>query len=809
MALTQASEGGLKISNAGTNGQFLQKQSGNTGGLTWATVSSGSNVGGSSGVDFNDNVKVRLGTGNDLQIYHDGSNSYIHDAGTGQLRVSSSNFKVYNAAQSETIINAVENGAVSLYYDNSKKFETTSTGASMDGLLNFNNSGDKILLPDSGKIILGGGLDLQIYHDGSNSIIDNNTNDLIIRADGDDLKLLAEDDIVLRDNDDSTNFIHCINGGAVELFHNGNKKFETHQYGVDISGNVYIGDSGEGKLLVGAGEDLQIFHDGSHNYLVGSTGDIILKNSSANYFKGVTATGAVELYHNNAKKFETSSSGVTLPDGLHLDNPTNAGRDVQWQPGSDRLAFFDNVKATWGDGVDLQIYHDGGSSWILNNLGHLYIRNNVDGDDGSNIYIQPKSGEGSIAAIHDGGVYLYYDGTMMFETVATGSKVHGKLEVTDDLNLTGAATNALWDKSANEFKLNDNTKLALGSDGDAKLYNTGSKLWLDVFNNHDFGISLGAGNEYSAEFKANSSVDLYYDNAKKFATTADGIDVTGGTYTGQILLRTADGAQRGRIYSTNGSDTFFQSGHNETYLKYVYDGGVELYFNNSKVAETDTNGIQFDDGKGLTFGTDNDLTVKHSSTDTTFLMTPAGVVNFNFDGNDSTTGVCLRIQKTGDAANNVRHNMFSFGLPGVNRGNAQCGSSNSEAPIWVASSDYRIKENFRTYTGGWDAIKAIPVQLYDEKSPSYWAQGSDQKDLKGWKAHDVQAVIPEAVTGTKDAVVTQAMIDAGEYQQSELGHIVPQQLGTTAMIPTVIGALQQAMAKIDLLEEKVAALEAA
>ena len=45
MALTQASEGGLKISNAGTDGQYLQKQSGN-GGLTWASVTSGATGGG-------------------------------------------------------------------------------------------------------------------------------------------------------------------------------------------------------------------------------------------------------------------------------------------------------------------------------------------------------------------------------------------------------------------------------------------------------------------------------------------------------------------------------------------------------------------------------------------------------------------------------------------------------------------------------------------------------------------------------------------------------------------------------------------
>jgi len=220
-------------------------------------------------------------------------------------------------------------------------------------------------------------------------------------------------------------------------------------------------------------------------------------------------------------------------------------------------------------------------------------------------------------------------------------------------------------------------------------------------------------------------------------------------------------------------------------------------------------GIDFNDGVKARFGTDNDFEISHSGSDTTFNRPVSGAVNFNWEDNDATTNIPLRIQKTAGATNNERHQMFSFGLPGVNRGVAQCGSSNSEAPIWSASSDYRIKENFRPYTGGWDAIKAIPVQLYDEKSPSYWTQGSDKKDRKGWKAHEVQAVIPDAVTGSKDAIVTQALIDAGQYQQSELNHIIPQQLGTTAMIPDIIGALQQAIAKIETLEAKVAALEAA
>ena len=89
-----------------------------------------------SGVSVPDGQKILLGTSNDLQIYHDGSNSYIKDAGTGYLIIQSGRFEVVNAAGNESIINAVENGAVELYHDNSKKFETTSGGVSVTGTLN-------------------------------------------------------------------------------------------------------------------------------------------------------------------------------------------------------------------------------------------------------------------------------------------------------------------------------------------------------------------------------------------------------------------------------------------------------------------------------------------------------------------------------------------------------------------------------------------------------------------------------------------------------------------------------------------------
>ena len=80
-----------------------------------------------------DNNKAIFGAGNDLQIYHDGSNSHIVDSGTGNFNISATNFNVYNAAGTEQKIGATTNGSVDLYYDNVKKFSTTSTGIQVTG----------------------------------------------------------------------------------------------------------------------------------------------------------------------------------------------------------------------------------------------------------------------------------------------------------------------------------------------------------------------------------------------------------------------------------------------------------------------------------------------------------------------------------------------------------------------------------------------------------------------------------------------------------------------------------------------------
>ena len=100
-------------------------------------------VGGSIGVDFNDNVKARFGTGNDLEIFHSGSVSFIDDltSGSDGVSIRAKNIRLQTNAHigAETALNALANGAVELYYDAAKKLETLSTGAKVTGVATVSN----------------------------------------------------------------------------------------------------------------------------------------------------------------------------------------------------------------------------------------------------------------------------------------------------------------------------------------------------------------------------------------------------------------------------------------------------------------------------------------------------------------------------------------------------------------------------------------------------------------------------------------------------------------------------------------------
>ena len=120
----------------------------------------------------------------------------------------------------------VEDGAVSLYHDNSVKLATTATGVTVTGSIAM----DGLSLGDNEKVQLGTGTDLELYHDGTDSIIENNTGELFIQG----------NNITLRSDTSTETFIAMDKDGAVELYYDNSKKLDTDSAGINVTGQVDI-----------------------------------------------------------------------------------------------------------------------------------------------------------------------------------------------------------------------------------------------------------------------------------------------------------------------------------------------------------------------------------------------------------------------------------------------------------------------------------------------------------------------------------------------------------------------------------------
>ena len=98
------------------------------------TVDASGNLEFAGDLELGDNNKALFGAGSDLQIYHNGIDSYINDVGTGRLYIrGNDSVRIQATAGSENMGVFNQNGSVDLYYDNSKKLATTSTGIDVTG----------------------------------------------------------------------------------------------------------------------------------------------------------------------------------------------------------------------------------------------------------------------------------------------------------------------------------------------------------------------------------------------------------------------------------------------------------------------------------------------------------------------------------------------------------------------------------------------------------------------------------------------------------------------------------------------------
>ena len=239
-------------------------------------------------VSWADNLKATFGASDDLQIYHDGSNSYVSDAGTGGLYLTGSIVSIKNAAANETGLSFTENGAVSLYHDNALRLQTTGTGVNITD--NLNVAGISTF---NGKTRL---LDDVEFHVGTNG----SSGDYKFYRDSSNTRNILYEDI----SGAEARFISNIGGDGNAAFHffkgsNALARFSVNNAQLHSGGAVKFETTSTGATVTGALTATTIVKSGgtSSQYLmadgsVSTTVGISTNSSNVQATWDVTANGS-------------------------------------------------------------------------------------------------------------------------------------------------------------------------------------------------------------------------------------------------------------------------------------------------------------------------------------------------------------------------------------------------------------------------------------------------------------------------------------------------------------------------------------
>ena len=137
---------------------------------------------------------------------------------------------------------------------------------------------------------------------------------------------------------------------------------------------------------------------------------------------GSALTGVGDTANINTNNIEVSGLS-TFSGDMSLEGSATGVSSVTWDASADSLIFKDDVWAKFGDGSDLNLYHDGTNSWIVNKTGYLGI--------------YAKHGEYGAKIDPDAGVELYFDNAKKIETTNTGAIITGICTATSFENADG------------------------------------------------------------------------------------------------------------------------------------------------------------------------------------------------------------------------------------------------------------------------------------------------------------------------------------------------------------------------------------
>ena len=249
----QPNGGGAQMALGTAGGSFALFHNGNN---KLETSSAGIDVTGvitaTSHIDLPDDAKIKLGDSDDLELYHESGHSIIHnDTGYLRLMAAGSGVTISNGDNTSSMATFVKGGAVDLYQNGTLRLSTTTGGVQIlgtdaggtdhRGRFYFKTEGgtvralydplaQKFQHYDNTYATFGNNHDLQIFHNGSSSVIKNthSSGALTIQNTASEINLYN-----VTDNEYLAQFIH---GGATKLYHDGSRRLETTSYGSSTNG---------------------------------------------------------------------------------------------------------------------------------------------------------------------------------------------------------------------------------------------------------------------------------------------------------------------------------------------------------------------------------------------------------------------------------------------------------------------------------------------------------------------------------------------------------------------------------------------
>jgi hypothetical protein len=362
--------------------------------------------------------KIKFGASQDLQIYHDGSNSYIDETGTGDLIIKGGNDILFQDAVGNTLANMNQANSVELYYGNSKKFETTNTGIDVTGEI-LVTSGDFISWGTSGYSAIEG------------STVSNN------------LKLRTNNTIALTlDSSQNATFAGTITTGSdLTIGGTGGIFIPENLYHVADT-NTYIGfpTTDEWRVVTGGAQRLDVTNSGVRIGGGARVTTILDEDTMSSDSATALATQqSIKAY------VDTSITGSTTYRGTWDPNVSlNSGygnpnlNTVTKQDGYYYICSGNGVATPNGSGTEPDSWHTG--DWVVYNS-----------DLGSSGEWQKIDNTSVISGTGTGQKVVKWDGSGTSETLANGpitfsgnnSTFAGTLAVTGSTTLAGLSATSL------------------------------------------------------------------------------------------------------------------------------------------------------------------------------------------------------------------------------------------------------------------------------------------------------------------------------------------------------------------------------